>query len=237
MAKNSNTARTTKPAYNDTVGTGGETHQVATSLDNALTTNQGLAVSDDQNSLKAGPRGAVLLEDFHLREKITHFDHERIPERVVHARGYAAHGFFQAYPGNDEITVADFLCDPKVKTPVFCRFSTVAGSEGSFDTARDVRGFAVKFYTQQGNYDLVGNNLRVSQSDWFHRRSETPVRRSERFPSGRRGDCSNHSGKGQRVYRRGKETSYLGSRAESAPLATSFQAANYQQEVYVQNAV
>ena len=111
--------------------------------------------------LKAGERGATLLEDFHLREKITHFDHERIPERVVHARGYGAHGFFQAYEGNDELTKADFLCDPKVKTPVFCRFSTVAGSKGSFDTARDVRGFATKFYTRQGNYDLVGNNIPV----------------------------------------------------------------------------
>ena len=143
------------------VGTGGELHQVASSPDGWLTTNQGLPVADDQNSLKAGARGPTLLEDFHLREKITHFDHERIPERVVHARGYGAHGFFQAYEGNDELTKADFLCDPKVKTPVFCRFSTVAGSEGSFDTARDVRGFAVKFYTRQGNYDLVGNNIPV----------------------------------------------------------------------------
>ncbi len=145
----------------DHVAAGGELHQEAASLDAALTTNQGLPVADDQNSLKAGPRGAVLLEDFHLREKITHFDHERIPERVVHARGYGAHGFFQAYEGNEELTKADFLCDSKVKTPVFCRFSTVAGSKGSFDTARDVRGFAAKFYTRQGNYDLVGNNIPV----------------------------------------------------------------------------
>jgi catalase len=140
---------------------GGELHQTAASPESQLTTNQGLAVADDQNSLKVGNRGPVLLEDFHLREKITHFDHERIPERVVHARGYGAHGIFQAYEGNDDLTIADFLCDPKVKTPVFCRFSTVAGSEGSFDTARDARGFATKFYTRQGNYDLVGNNIPV----------------------------------------------------------------------------
>ncbi|MBA4105220.1 MAG: catalase HPII [Pirellula sp.] len=145
----------------DSIGAGGELHQVAATAQTQLTTNQGLPVADDQNSLKAGPRGATLLEDFHLREKITHFDHERIPERVVHARGYGAHGFFQAYAGNEELTKAGFLCDSKVKTPVFCRFSTVAGSEGSFDTARDVRGFAVKFYTSQGNYDLVGNNIPV----------------------------------------------------------------------------
>ena len=157
MAKS---ARTTAAGdLSETWGLGGELHQISPSVEDALTTNQGLPVSDDQNSLKAGPRGAVFLEDFHLREKITHFDHERIPERVVHARGYAAHGFFQAYEGNEDLTIADFLCDTKVKTPVFCRFSTVAGSEGSFDTARDVRGFSTKFYTQQGNYDLVGNNI------------------------------------------------------------------------------
>lgn len=144
MAKNSRTKSENEVA--EQWGEGGELHQVSSSIDEALTTNQGLAVSDDQNSLKAGPRGAVFLEDFHLREKITHFDHERIPERVVHARGYAAHGFFQAYDGNDELTVADFLCDPKVKTPVFCRFSTVAGSEGSFDTARCSRFFDEVLY-------------------------------------------------------------------------------------------
>ena len=148
-------------SVNESVAPGGELHQVSPSVENSLTTNQGLPVSDDQNSLKVGSRGPVLLDDFHLREKITHFDHERIPERVVHARGYGAHGFFQAYEGNEELTHADFLCDPKVKTPVFCRFSTVAGSEGSFDTARDARGFATKFYTRQGNYDLVGNNIPV----------------------------------------------------------------------------
>ncbi len=106
-----------------------------------LTTNQGLRVNDDQNSLKAGPRGATLLEDFILREKITHFDHERIPERIVHARGSAAHGFFQVYESMARYTRAGFLQDPSVKTPVFVRFSTVAGSRGSTDLARDVRGF------------------------------------------------------------------------------------------------
>jgi catalase len=126
-----------------------------------LTTNQGVRVNDNQNSLKAGDRGPTLLEDFILREKITHFDHERIPERVVHARGSAAHGYFQVYEPMAQYTKAHFLQDPSVKTPVFVRFSTVAGSRGSTDLARDVRGFAVKFYTQEGNYDLVGNNIPV----------------------------------------------------------------------------
>src|SRR6476620_3191338 len=124
-----------------------------------LTTNQGVRINDNQNSLKAGDRGPTLLEDFILREKITHFDHERIPERVVHARGTAAHGYFQVYESMAQYTKAQFLQDPAVKTPVFVRFSTVAGSRGSTDLARDVRGFAVKFYTQEGNYDLVGNNI------------------------------------------------------------------------------
>jgi len=126
-----------------------------------LTTNQGLRINDDQNSLKAGERGPSLLEDFHLREKITHFDHERIPERVVHARGSAAHGYFQVYKSLAPLTKAVFLQDPSIKTPVFVRFSTVVGSRGSSDLARDARGFAVKFYTQEGNYDLVGNNVPV----------------------------------------------------------------------------
>ena len=125
-----------------------------------LTTNQGLRVNNDQNSLKASERGPTLLEDFILREKITHFDHERIPERVVHARGVAAHGYFEAYGTASDLTRADFL-QPGVKTPVFTRFSTVAGSRGSSDMARDVRGFAVKFYTQEGVYDFVGNNIPV----------------------------------------------------------------------------
>jgi len=126
-----------------------------------LTTDQGLRINDDQNSLKVGARGPSLLEDFILREKITHFDHERIPERVVHARGAAAHGHFQVYKSLAPYTKAKFLQDPSVKTPVFVRFSTVAGSRGSSDLARDVRGFAVKFYTEEGNFDLVGNNIPV----------------------------------------------------------------------------
>ncbi len=126
-----------------------------------LTTNHGVRINDNQNSLKAGERGPTLLEDFILREKITHFDHERIPERVVHARGSAAHGYFQVYDSMAEYTKAHFLQDPAIKTPVFVRFSTVAGSRGSTDLARDVRGFAVKFYTEEGNFDLVGNNIPV----------------------------------------------------------------------------
>lgn len=126
-----------------------------------LTSNQGLPINDDQNSLRTGERGATLLEDFILREKITHFDHERIPERIVHARGTAAHGYFQVYESMSKYTKAHFLQDPSLKTPVFVRFSTVAGSRGSTDLARDVRGFSVKFYTEQGVYDLVGNNMPV----------------------------------------------------------------------------
>ena len=126
-----------------------------------LTTNQGLPINDDQNSLKSGERGATLLEDFILREKITHFDHERIPERIVHARGVGAHGYFQVYKSMEKYTRAKFLQNTSVKTPVFVRFSTVAGFRGSTDLARDVRGFAVKFYTEEGNYDLVGNNVPV----------------------------------------------------------------------------
>ena len=126
-----------------------------------LTTNQGIAVGDNQNSLKAGLRGPVLLEDFILREKITHFDHERIPERIVHARGSAAHGYFESYRALTDLTcAAPFQAAGKL-TPVFVRFSTVAGERGSADTARDVRGFAVKFYTDAGNWDLVGNNMPV----------------------------------------------------------------------------
>ncbi|WLR52059.1 catalase [Bacillus tianshenii] len=127
-----------------------------------LTTNQGLKMSEDEFSLKAGERGPTLMEDFHFREKMTHFDHERIPERIVHARGYAAHGEFQPYDdAMKEFTKAKFLTDPTVTTPVFVRFSTVAGSKGSSETVRDVRGFATKFYTEEGNFDLVGNNIPV----------------------------------------------------------------------------
>ncbi|WP_460067322.1 catalase HPII [Pseudomonas sp. S2_H08] len=127
----------------------------------ALRTNQGVKIADNQNTLKAGPRGPSLLEDFIMREKITHFDHERIPERIVHARGTGAHGFFQAYENHSELTKAGFLQDPGKKTPVFVRFSTVQGPRGSGDTVRDVRGFAVKFFTDEGNFDLVGNNMPV----------------------------------------------------------------------------
>ncbi|MEL4016752.1 catalase HPII [Dryocola clanedunensis] len=126
-----------------------------------LTTNQGVRIADDQNSLRAGTRGPTLLEDFILREKITHFDHERIPERIVHARGSAAHGFFQPYKNLSDVTKADFLSDPDKITPVFVRFSTVQGGAGSADTVRDIRGFATKFYTEEGIFDLVGNNTPV----------------------------------------------------------------------------
>ncbi len=131
------------------------------SANRALTTNQGVAVADNQNSLKAGARGPVLLEDFILREKITHFDHERIPERIVHARGSGAHGFFECYEAQTDLTKAAPFKEAGKITPVFVRFSTVAGERGSKDTARDVRGFAVKFYTDEGNWDLVGNNIPV----------------------------------------------------------------------------
>ena len=127
----------------------------------ALRTNQGVKIADNQNTLRAGPRGPSLLEDFIMREKITHFDHERIPERIVHARGSAAHGVFQVYESMAEYTKAAFLQDPSVQTPVYVRFSTVQGPRGSADTVRDVRGFATKFYTSEGNYDLVGNNMPV----------------------------------------------------------------------------
>ncbi|MEJ7624807.1 MAG: catalase [Pyrinomonadaceae bacterium] len=129
--------------------------------DEFLTTNTGVRINDNQNSLKAGERGPTLLEDFIMREKITHFDHERIPERIVHARGSGAHGVFQVYESMEKVTKAKFLQDPSRETPVFVRFSTVAGSRGSSDLARDVRGFAVKFYTDEGNFDLVGNNMPV----------------------------------------------------------------------------
>ncbi|MFG1410664.1 catalase [Xanthobacter sp. VTT E-85241] len=142
-------------------GQGGELHQIADGDTQTLTTAQGGPVADDQNTLKIGPRGPSLIEDFHFREKIFHFDHERIPERVVHARGYGAHGYFETYQSLAQYTRADLFQRPGEKTPAFVRFSTVAGSKGSFDLARDVRGFAVKIYTQEGNWDLVGNNIPV----------------------------------------------------------------------------
>ena len=142
-------------------GDGGETHQIAGGPVPVLTTQQGIPVADDQNSLKVGPRGPTALEDFHFREKLFHFDHERIPERVVHARGFGAHGFFEVYDSLADITRADLFQRAGERTPAFVRFSTVAGSKGSADLARDVRGFAVKLYTKQGNWDLVGNNIPV----------------------------------------------------------------------------
>lgn len=142
-------------------GSGDELHQQAGGKHPPLTTNQGIPVADNQNSLRAAPRGPTLLEDFVLREKITHFDHERIPERIVHARGTGAHGYFELTRSLKKYTTARVLTEVGEKTPVFVRFSTVAGGAGSIDTPRDVRGFAVKFYTQQGNWDLVGNNIPV----------------------------------------------------------------------------
>jgi catalase len=167
MGKKTNQRRKNAPSNDDThnlkgtMGNGGEIHQVAGGGISRLTTQQGTPVSDDQNSLKIGARGPTILEDFHFREKIFHFDHERIPERVVHARGFGAHGYFENYQPLTDLTRADLFQRPREKTPVFVRFSTVAGSKGSPDLARDVRGFAVKFYTQEGNWDLVGNNMPV----------------------------------------------------------------------------
>ncbi len=140
---------------------GGEIHQTAGGDVPVLTTQQGTPISDDQNTLRVGARGPATLEDFHLREKIFHFDHERIPERVVHARGYGAHGYFENYESLAGVTSADLFQRAGEKTPAFMRISTVAGNKGSADLARDVRGFAVKLYTQQGNWDIVGNNIPV----------------------------------------------------------------------------
>ena len=142
-------------------GNGDELHELAGGTHPALTTNQGIPVSDNQNSLRATPRGPTLLEDFVLREKITHFDHERIPERIVHARGSAAHGYFELTKSLKQYTTAKILTETGKRTPLFTRFSTVAGGAGSVDTPRDVRGFSVKFYTSEGNWDLVGNNIPV----------------------------------------------------------------------------
>ena len=143
----------------ETTGNGGETHQHGG--DGTLTSNQGMPISDNQNQLKVGPRGPVLLEDHVFREKMNHFDHERIPERIVHARGSAAHGYFENYESLADITRADLFQKAGQRTELFTRFSTVAGGAGSVDTPRDVRGFAVKFYTREGNWDLVGNNIPV----------------------------------------------------------------------------
>jgi catalase len=142
-------------------GRGGETHQVAGDGRPRLTTQQGVVVSDDQNTLRVGERGPDALEDFHFREKIFHFDHERIPERVVHARGFGAHGYYENYEPLTDLTRADLFQEAGQRTQAFVRFSTVAGNKGSGDLARDVRGFAVKLYTREGNWDLVGNNIPV----------------------------------------------------------------------------
>ena len=162
MPKNADQSeRKSLPAATVAIGIGGEVHQIATAGQPLMTTNFGVPISDDHNSLRAGARGPLLLEDFVLREKIFHFDHERIPERVVHARGLAAHGFFELTDSLSDLTTALVLGEVGERTPVFARFSTVAGNRGSADLARDVRGFAVKFYTKQGNWDLVGNNIPV----------------------------------------------------------------------------
>jgi len=153
--------KTARPKATLAVGTGGETHQSASAPDQRITTNHGVPVSDNQNTLSAGPRGPHLLEDFVLREKIQHFDHERIPERIVHARGSAAHGFFELTESLADYTTAKILTEVGKQTELFTRFSTVAGGAGSVDTPRDVRGFAVKMYTVEGNWDLVGNNIPV----------------------------------------------------------------------------
>ncbi|MGP4789667.1 catalase [Psychrobacter sp. 1Y11] len=153
----------TDPAkdMNPARGNGGETHQRADDDAKALTTQQGVVIADNQNSLKAGSRGPSLLEDFVLREKINHFDHERIPERIVHARGSAAHGYFELTESLEEYTTAKILTETGKQTPLFTRFSTVAGNKGSKDTPRDVRGFSVKIYTEEGNWDIVGNNMPI----------------------------------------------------------------------------
>lgn len=161
MAKSKSTKAAQDPSTTAIKGQAGELQQQTDAMHPVLTTQQGIPIADNQNTLKAFDRGPALLEDFILREKITHFDHERIPERVVHARGSAAHGYFELTESLSQYTVAKVLSETGKRTPVFARFSTVAGGAGSVDTPRDVRGFAVKFYTEQGNWDLVGNNIPV----------------------------------------------------------------------------
>lgn len=156
--------RATTPAENHRRGDGDELHQQAGGSHPAMTTDQGIPVADNQNSLRQGPRGPTLLEDFILREKITHFDHERIPERIVHARGSAAHGYFELTRSLKAHTRARVLTEVGVKTPVFTRFSTVAGGAGSVDTPRDVRGFAVKFYTRRATGTWSATTSRYSSS-------------------------------------------------------------------------
>src|ERR1022692_437402 len=161
-SKKSKQDNSSAPPYGEThLADGGELHQVAGGEHPALTTNQGVMLSDNQNSLRANPRGPTLLEDFILREKIFHFDHERIPERIVHARATGVHGFFELTASLEQYTTARILTEVGDQTPLFIRISTVAGGAGSVDTPRDVRGFAVKFYTKEGNWDLVGNDIPV----------------------------------------------------------------------------
>ena len=159
MPTNTGHHRETPPA--EMIGAGGELHQIAGGTHPQMTTNQGMVIADDENSLRANPRGPTLLEDMSLLEKLQHFNHERIPERVVHARGAGAHGYFELTASLAGFTRAKVLTEVGVRTPLFTRFSTVAGNMGSPDTARDVRGFAVKLYTAEGNWDLVGNNIPV----------------------------------------------------------------------------
>ena len=161
MASTRKDGDASSPVRSTTLGAAGETHQQAAEGGERLTTNQGVPISDNQNSLRPAPRGPTLLEDFVLREKIMHFDHERIPERIVHARGVGAHGYFELTKSLSKYTTAKVLTEVGHRTPVFTRISTVAGGAGSVDTPRDVRGFAVKFYTVEGNWDLVGNNIPV----------------------------------------------------------------------------
>ena len=160
-SEKNNRKKGSSPGTDSLLAAGGELHQIAGGEHSALTTNQGVALSDNQNSLRANPSGPTLLEDFILREKITHFDHERIPERIVHARATGVHGFFELTASLKKYTTAKILTEVGEKTPLFTRISTVAGGAGSVDTPRDVRGFAVKFYTKEGNWDLVGNNIPV----------------------------------------------------------------------------
>jgi catalase len=160
-SKKKGAANPKDPEQSLVAGPGGATHQAAMGHEGSLTTNQGVIIADNQNTLKSGGRGPSLLEDFAFREKITHFDHERIPERIVHARGSGAHGYFEVTNPIPHLTKASFLVEKGKKTEVFARFSTVAGGAGAGDLPRDVRGFAVKFYTDEGNFDLVGNNIPV----------------------------------------------------------------------------
>ena len=162
LSEGNDTGKTGKPVAHGTCQAGGslDGHR-GDARGQRLTTNQGVPISDNQHTLKAGLRGLARLKDFVLREKLTHFDHERIPERIVHARRSAAHGYLESYADHSKLTAANLLSKKGKKTPVFVRFSTVAGERGSKDTARDARGFAVKFYTEDGNWDLVGNNIPV----------------------------------------------------------------------------